>query len=159
MPPARLQITTLADLLEWYEENLCQVSLTDPRGFRVRFLPGDFIHLIKLTTKYGKKPPNARLTLEEIREGKILLRPGRFDIQRAAELPWAAPLATDPGFICPNWVALGQGDEAYVKNFGSDDQPAHRVMICKRVGTIRRVVTIFPREKISQPIRRTQIWP
>jgi len=40
----------------WYEQNLCNVDLRDPRGFRVRFQAEHFIHQIKLTTKYGKEP-------------------------------------------------------------------------------------------------------
>lgn len=159
MPPALLKLTTLADLLDCYEKNLCRARLIDPRGFRVRFLPTNFVHLIKLKTKYGDEPKNPCLTLEQIREGRILLRPERLDLQRAVELPWAIPLAREPDFICDNWVVPGEGDEAYVKNFGSGDRPIYRVMICKRVGTIRQVVTIFPRERIGQVVKRAQIWP
>lgn len=159
MPPALLEQTTLADLLDWYEKNLCQVRLIDPRGFRVRFLPTDLVHLIKLTTKYGDEPKNARLTLEQIKKGEILLRPDRLDTRRALELPWAIPLATGPDLICRNWVVPREGDEAYVKNFGSADHPINRVMICKRIGRIRQVITIFPRDRIGHTVRRAQIWP
>jgi hypothetical protein len=51
--------------------------------------------------------------------------------------------------ICQNRQALGTGGEAYVKNFGSNEEPQLRVMICGVVGTIREVITIFPRERIG----------
>jgi hypothetical protein len=132
-----LVLTRIQETLEWYEQNLCRVRITDPRGFRVRFLPENFIHLIQLKNKYGEEPRNTRLALDEIRIGRIHFVAGRFDPQRTAELAWAARIATEPDRICGNWQALGHGDEAYIKNFGTEADPKYRVMVCKVVGTIR----------------------
>ncbi len=117
--PRLLPLESIQDTLRWYEENLCDVDLRDPRGFRVRFKCEHFIHHIKLTNKYGKEPRNRTLTIEEIRAGKIQFVSGRYNIQRASEIPWAVELATAPDCICPNWQALGTGDENYVRNFGT----------------------------------------
>jgi hypothetical protein len=122
-------------------------------------LPTDFVHLVKLKTMYGDEPKNAGMTLERIRREEVTLHLDRIDIQRATELPWAIPLVTTPDFICPNWKPAGKGDEAYVKNFGTKESPIYRVMICRTQGRARRVVTIFPREKIAETIRGTLIWP
>ena len=61
--PALLPITTLLDLFNWYRLNLCGKEIVDPRGCRVTFLDTDFVHLIKLTDKYGKEPKNRRMTI------------------------------------------------------------------------------------------------
>lgn len=154
-----LQLSTLKEMLRWYELNLCDVNLADPRGYRVRFLRENFIHLIQLRNKYGEEPKNARLALEEIERERITLKPGRFDAQRATELPRASEIATHPDLICTNWQALGRGDEAYVKNFGTERSPQYRVLICEVIGTLRQAVTVFPRESIGDMERRCQVWP
>ncbi len=160
MPPALLLLNTIQETLEWYERNLCWVNLHDPRGYRVRFQPENFIHLIQLTNKYGKEPRNARLALEDIRAGKIQFAAERFDPQRTAELPWAAEIATKPDRICANWQALGRGDETYIRSFGSGNAPRLRVMVCKVIGATRQVVTIFPRgHRIREDDCLMQIWP
>src|SRR5215467_11668779 len=102
--PALLPLTDMRDLLSWYRLNLCSADLRDPRGFRVRFIPENFIHLIKLTNKYGEEPKNARLALEEIERGRIKFVAGRFDAQRAPELSWIRLIVTDPWRIVPNWA-------------------------------------------------------
>lgn len=116
MPLKLLPITTIQDALEWYERNLCNVDLRDPRNFRVRFKCEHFIHHIKLKNKYGVEPKNRTLTIENIRAGKIQFVDGRYNPQRVSEIPWAAELATRPTCICPNWQAVGTGDENYVRN-------------------------------------------
>ncbi len=45
--PALLPLNDMRDLLRWYQLNLCQAEITDPRGYRVRFLTENFVHLIK----------------------------------------------------------------------------------------------------------------
>ena len=159
MAPALLQLTCIEDVLEWYERNLCQIRLIEPRGFRVRFLSENFIHLIQLKNKYGEEPRNARLALEEIRRGNIAFVDGRYDRQRTSELAWATDLAINPDKICANWQVLGRGDEAYIKDFGTPANPKYRVMVCEVIGTIRQVVTIFPRKKIGLVELQAQLWP
>ncbi len=159
MPPPLIQFTTIQELLEWYERNLCDVRLTDSRYFRVRFELSRFVHLIQLTTKFGEEPKNTQMTLDQIRSGRIKFVKGRYDEQRASELSWARELATNPDRIVRNWQALGTGDEAYIKNFGTEELPKYRVLICRIVGRLRDAWTIFPRERLGENELRNQIWP
>jgi hypothetical protein len=157
--PPLLSLNSILETLEWYERNLCRPRLLDPRGYRVRFLAENFPHLIQLKNKYGEEPRNARLTLENIRDGRIQFVAGRFDPQRTAELSWAPEIATNPNSIHLNWQVLGRGDEAFLRSFGTEAEPKFRVLICQVIGTIRQVVTIFPRERISQRDLLAKIWP
>ena len=157
--PALLPLHDMRDLLRWYQLNLCDAVILDPRGFRVRLLPANFIHLIKLTNKYGDEPKNPQMALEEIERGRIRLIAGRFDPQRASELSWIRLLASDPWRIASNWQALGRGGEAYIRNFGTDGKTIYRVLVCEIIGTIRQVVTVFPRERISEKELLQVIWP
>jgi hypothetical protein len=159
MPPHLLPINSIRELLEWYEQNLCGTRLHDPRGYRVRFLPETLVHLIQLKTKYGGEPKNKRLALDQIRSGRIQFVAGRFDPQRTQELSWSGEIARNPDVICQNWQALGTGGEAYVKNFGTNEEPQFRVMICKVLGTLREVITIFPRERMGDKELLAKIWP
>src|SRR6266704_6585976 len=95
-----LTLATIQELLTWYEVNLCNAQLVDPRGHRVRFNVDEFVHLIQLKTKYGQEPRNRRLAIEEIKKGAINFKAGRFDGQRATELIWAREIATAPDRIC-----------------------------------------------------------
>jgi hypothetical protein len=100
--PAILPITTLLDLFNWYRINLCGKEIADPRGYRVTSLDTDFVHLIKLTDKYGKEPKNHRMTIEQIQSGRVTLNPSRIQIRRAQELSWARPIIEAPTMIVPN---------------------------------------------------------
>ena len=101
--PPLLPLNDMRELVRWYRLNLCQAGIRDPRNHRVRFLPENFVHLIKLTTRYGKVPKNASVAIEEIERGRIRLVAGRFDTQRASELSWIRAIAADPWRIVPNW--------------------------------------------------------
>ncbi len=157
--PALLPLNDIRELLLWHRRNLCDVEIRDPRGYRVRFVSENFVHLIKLATKYGKEPKNASLTLEEIERGRVRLVAGRFDPQRASELLWIRSVVTDPWRIVGNWQVMGRGDEAYIRNFGTDSTPLYRVLVCEVVGTLRQAVTVFPRERISSKELGSVLWP
>jgi hypothetical protein len=159
--PAVLPITTLLDLFNWYRQNLCGREILDPRGCRVSFLDTDFVHLIKLTDKYGKEPKNRRMTVEQIQSGRITLNPGRIQIRRAQELSWARQIIESPTIIVPNWQAMGRAipGDAYIKNFGTEGQPIYRVLICGHAGKRRWAVTIFPRERFADREIATVLWP
>jgi hypothetical protein len=159
MPPSLIQLGTIQNLLEWYSINLCNVYLEDPRHYRVRFSVLTFVHLIQLQTKFGDEPKNKGLTIDQIRSGRINFVKGRFDEQRASELSWAREIATNPDQIVPNWQVLGEGDEAYIKNFGTAESPKFRILICKVLGTLREAWTIFPRERIGEKELAGQLWP
>ena len=120
--PAVLPITTLLDLFNWYRLNLCGKEIVDPRGYRVTFLDTDFVHLIKLTDKYGNETKNRRMTIEQILSGRIILNPSRIQIRRAQELSWARSIIERPTMVVPNWQAMGRAipGDAYIKNFGTD---------------------------------------
>ena len=159
--PDTLQITTLAALFEWYRVNLCGKTLIDPRGQQVGFLDTDFVHLIKLVDKYGKEPRNRRMTIDQIKSGRILLVHGRFDLRRAKELSWARSMIESPTMIVPNWQIMGKANpgDAYIKDFGVREKPVYRVMICGHAGKKRRVVTIFPRERFADREIAPILWP
>jgi hypothetical protein len=157
--PALIPLESIRNVLRWYKLNVCDAELRDPRGYRVRFLPENFIHLIKLRTKFDEEPKNARLALEEIERGRIQFVGGRFDPQRAPEISWIPSIATEPLMIVPNWVAMGRGDEAYIKNFGTVQNPIYRVLVCEIVGTLRQAVTVFPRERLGTTERARILWP
>lgn len=159
--PALLPITTLLDLFNWYRLNLCGKEIVDPRGCRVIFLDTDFVHLIKLTDKYGKEPKNRRMTIEQIQSGRITLNPGRIQIQRAKELSWARAIIENPSMIVPNWQAMGRAipGDAYIKNFGTEAEPLYRVLICGHAGKKRWAVTIFPRERFADREITPVLWP
>jgi hypothetical protein len=157
--PALLPLEDIRELLRWYRLNLCDAEIRDPRGYRVRFLPENFVHLIKLVNKYGKEPKNARVTLDEIDRGRIKLIAGRFDSRRASELSWVAATAVNPWRIVPNWQALGRGDEAYIRNFGTTEAPIYRILVCEVIGTLRQAITVFPRERITEREIGQRLWP
>jgi hypothetical protein len=159
--PALLPVTTLLDLFNWYRLNLCGRDILDPRGYRVSFLDTDFVHLIKLTDKYGKEPKNRRMTIEQIQSGRITLNPRRIQIQRAQELGWARSIIESPIMIVPNWQAMGRAipGDAYIKNFGTEARPVYRVLICGYAGKKRWAVTIFPRERFADREIITKLWP
>ena len=156
--PKLLPLDSIQDVLQWYETNICNKELRDPRGCRVRFQVEHFVHLIKLTNKYGKEPKNRRAAIEDIRSGKIQFVEGRYNEQRASELPWAVELVTAPHCICPNWQAMGSGDENYLRNFGTEDYPQWRVLVCKVIGQTRHCSTIFPREIHARQLD-LRLWP
>jgi hypothetical protein len=153
-----LVLDSIQEVLKWYERNVCNVELRDPRGYRVRFKVEHFIHHIKLTNKYGREPRNRKLAIEEIKAGKIQFVEGRYNQQRASEIPWAVELATAPDHICENWQALGTGDENYVRNFGTPDFPQWRVLVCKVIGETRHFSTLFPCDVRDKHLAR-KIWP
>jgi hypothetical protein len=159
--PAPLAITTLLDLFTWYRLNLCGREIVDPRGIRVTFLDTDFVHLIKLTDKYGKEPKNRRMTVEQIQSGRIVLNPGRIEIRRAQELSWARSIIEVSTMIVPNWQAMGRAipGDAYIRNFGTEAQPIYRVLICGHAGKKRWAVTVFPRERFAEREVAIKLWP
>jgi hypothetical protein len=159
--PELLPLTSLPQLLKWYRLNLCEPEIRDCRGYRIRFLDTDFVHLIKLIDKYGKEPKNRRMTIEQIESGRIQLVRGRFDVRRTQELSWARSILQNPMMIVVNWQVMGRANpgEAYIKNFGTDQNPAYRVVVCGFAGQQRRPVTIFPRERFAAREIHPILWP
>jgi hypothetical protein len=159
--PELLPIESLVQLLDWYRTNLCHRPIVDPRGQKVSFQETDFIHLVKLTTKYGCEPKNRRMAVEQIVARRITFNPSQICISRAKELSWARSLAEEPDMIVPNWQVMGLANpgDAYIKNFGTPENPTYRVLICGHAGMKRWVVTIFPRERFADREIRNPLWP
>lgn len=161
--PALLHVRSLLDLFNWYKQNLCGRVFIDPRGYRVTFLDTDFVHLIKLTDRYGKEPKNRRMAIEQIQSERIrLIIPGRFSLQRAQELCWARSIIENPAMIVPNWQVMGRANpgDAYIKNFGLPEKPIYRVLICGHSGLRRWAVTIFPKERVTEKdLAGGILWP
>ena len=150
------------ELLHWYRLNLCARVMLDPRGQRVQFLDTDFIHLIKLTDKFGNEPRNRQMTIDQIQSGRYQLKLGRFELRRAQELSWARSIVESPTMIVPNWQIMGRANpgDAYIKDFGTaGGRSIYRVLICGHSGLKRRAVTIFPRERIAESEMRKILWP
>lgn len=160
--PALLHITSLVALFDWYKLNLCGREFIDPRNYRVSFIETDFVHLIKLTDKYGQEPKNHRMAIEQIQSERIKLVPGRFSLQRAQELSLAKSIIESPTKIVPNWQVMGRANpgDAYIKDFGAYGKSIYRVLICGHAGRKRRAVTIFPKERFTEKdLVGGVLWP
>ena len=101
------------------------------------------------------------MAIEQIDAGRLQLDSRRIQIQRAQELSWAKSIVENPSLIVPNWQILGSANpgDAFIKNFGSEQHPVYRVLICGHEGLKRRAVTIFPRERFSAREVGTLLWP
>ena len=102
----------------------------------------EFVHLIKLVSKYGEEPSNRLLTIKQIDSGRVKLVTGRFSVKRARELSWARLIVEAPWRIFPNWQALGRANpgELYARNFGTQDKPVLRSLVCGIKGQTRRAL-------------------
>ncbi len=163
-PPQKLWKPQIADILAWYEENLCGVELYDPRGKRVRFSPERFPHFIKLldsTTGFDVKRPQKEV--EAIREGrKGNADYGGYDTERARTLPWIPSTVQEPSQIFevsePDlWGKVG--DTLIVKEF---DKPGYRrkILVCRSINEHLLVpITSHPSDKKNLGKAYKQVWP
>jgi hypothetical protein len=158
-PPPKLLVSDLAELLTWYEENLCRVTLRDPRGHQVRFDISRFAYMIKLRSKEGKKLAKPRRIAERIKKHELANQDlGGFDVERAQTLPWIPAIITRPTLIATNKNLLIPGDELYVKEFEKRGY-RYKVLYCKRVSESLLVpVTSFPRTRIGV-LGQSTLWP
>jgi len=148
-PPPRIRIQGLANLLRWYERNLCETELIDRRGHRVKFAPERFPYLIKLRNREGGKLSNPKWHVERIRAGELTDRDfGGFEAERAETLSWLPPMILRHTLIARNSHRVIPGDELYVKEFDKLGS-RHKVLICIRVSTNLLVpVTSFLRSSV-----------
>ena len=158
-PPPKLLVSELAELLAWYEENLCSVTLRDPRGHHVRFDTSRFAYMIKLRSKEGKKLAKPLRIAEKIKRNELSNQDlGGFDVERAQTLPWIPPIITRPTLIATNKNLLIPGDELYVKEFEKLGY-RYKVLYCKRVSESLLIpITSFPRTKIGA-LSQSILWP
>ena len=158
-PPPKLAISEPAELLEWFEENLCEPTLKDPRGHRVAFDIGRFPYMVKLLDKEGTKLKKPMRAAAAIKRGELTRHDfGGMDAERAQTLSWIPATVLRPTFIARNNTLSVPGDELYIKEF---DKPGYRykVLICKRMsGGLLVPVTSYPREKIGR-LTDYLLWP
>jgi hypothetical protein len=163
LPP----LSSMLDLFNWYKRYFCQPSLRDCRGYKVDFREDDFIHLVKITDKYGKEPKHRPDAVRKIKSGELKMFlgtkhfPPNFSIQRAKELVCAVAILEKPEMIVENWQPLGSANpgEAYIRNFGKDGRRRFRVLICGLAGTKRLPVTMFPRQRFRREETANILWP
>lgn len=160
-------LDSMLELFDWYRRNLCQPELKDCRGYRVLFREEDFIHLVKLTDRFGKEPKNRSMTVANIRSGQLKIfhggkhSPPNYCLQRVRDLVLARGLIESPDMIVANWqpIARGNPGDAYIRNFGNCNRPRYRVLICGYGGLRRLPITIFPRQHFGEREIARKLWP
>ena len=159
IPPERLFISDLGELLHWYERNLCGEVIRDPRGHRVKFDAERFPYLIKLRNKSGGKLKKPLKAVEKIRRGALSNKDfGGFEPERAQTLPWLLPTITRPTFILKNQHLFIPGDELYAKEFDKEGY-RYKILVCRRVSDRLLVpITSFPRTKLRTHASAL-LWP
>ena len=158
-------LTSMLDLLSWYRLNLCETTLTDPRGNRVWFEEEQFIHFAKITDQYGREPKNKKDAIRRINCGELKMFHGtqqsdaNFSLQRVQDLRFCLDIARDPDLIVPNWQPFGRANpgEAYIRDFGSDRRK-YRVLICGLAGRRRLPITLFRRERFAGDELRAKLY-
>lgn len=160
----RLPLGSMQALFEWYERHLCHAELRDPRGYRVCFTENEFVHLVKLTDKYGNEPKNKRLAIQQVRKGRFPMRKGEHpnhDVERVQNLVLAAALVQKPDFIIPSWQATGKAypGEVYVRDFGTSGRKKYCTLVCLLEGTRRIPVTMFHKQSITHLNEIKRLWP
>jgi hypothetical protein len=155
--PARLKGHNLAQLLEWFEINLCMVELLDPRGHRVVFDISRFPYMIKLVDKNGQKLKKPRRFAERIRAGELTEQHfGLHNSDRAETLSWLPAVIGTPLNIRKNAYVNIPGNEVYVRQVQRMGAK-FKILICERKGGGLLVpVTSFRQEK--EP-KGQIIWP
>jgi hypothetical protein len=163
-PPHKLWKPQLKDILAWYEENLCELELFDPRGKMVKFSPERFPHLIKLMdAESGQEVRRPQNVIEAIRSGEKCNDDfGGFDDERAKTLPWIPIVVKEPSQILevvePTlWEK--PGDTLIVKEFEKQGY-RNKVLVCRRVGSGLLVpITSHPSDKKGFGKSYKKVWP
>ncbi|MGD0007126.1 MAG: hypothetical protein ABSE93_01075 [Terriglobia bacterium] len=158
-PPLKLMISDLAQLLDWFEKNLCDPCLKDPRGHQVVFDCSRFAYMIKLVSLRGGKVTKPSRVADKIRCGKMSNSDfGGFSAERAQTLSWIPSIILRPTIIARNKSLLVPGDELYAKEFDKEGY-RYKVLYCKRMSPNLLVpISSFPREKLGG-LRADILWP
>lgn len=168
-PPGRLWLHELREMLAWFENNLCENAIRDPRDHFVKFSPERFPHLIKLSKKNSDKlVRQPQKLVQAIRSGKKTNADfGGYDEERSQTLTWITPTILRPTKILeliaqPLVGDPKAGDTLYVKEFErGGEKYKFKVLVCKRVGTRLLIpVTFHPRDHDRySPAIYKQVWP
>jgi hypothetical protein len=161
-PPPRLWLHDLREMLAWYEQNLCNADLRDPRGHRVKFSPERFPHLIKLLRRASNKEVNEpQKVVNAIRTGtKCNADFGGYHTERFQGLSWMPCVISRPTKILEVVTLFEKpGDTLYVKQFNKAGYK-FKVLVCRRVGPSLLVpVTCHPRDHDRYGEGFRQVWP
>ena len=165
--PNRIWLHELHELLAWYETNLCDVDLIDPRGHKVSFSLEHFPHLIKLLQKGSdrevNKPRKQAQAIKARTKGNVDF--GGYETERAQTLPCIAAIILRPTkimeLITQPLAAQKAGETLYVKEFTNMNRRyKFKVMVCRRVGkTLLVPVTSHPRDHDRFGQNYQQVWP
>jgi len=156
-PPARLRGYNLAQLLEWFETNLCIIEHLDPRGHQVAFDLSRFAYMIKLVNKQGQKVVKPLRAAERIKAAQLTEQDfGPFNSDRSETLSWLPCVVNTPLNIRQNVCVNIPGDEVYVRQVQKQGAK-FKLLFCERMGGGLLVpVTSFRQEK--EP-KGQIIWP
>src|SRR5271169_3335351 len=134
-PPLALNVSSLMELMEWFEKNLCAAVLKDPRGHEVRFDLSRFAYMIKLRNSEGTKINKPLRIAEKIKRGELSNHDfGGFDPERARTLSWIPSIVMRPTLIATNKNLIIPGDELYVKELDKTGY-RYKVLYCRRVSS------------------------
>ena len=166
-PPQRIWLHELCEILAWYEQNLCNAELRDPRGHVVRFSTERFPHLIKLEPKDGGVLRKAQRQVLAIKNGiKCNADFGGYSEERVQTLPWIIAAIKRPTQILElsSQPVVGEqkaGDTLYVKEFQrAGPKYRFKILVCRRVGKGLLVpITCHPRDHNRFPANYKQVWP
>jgi hypothetical protein len=158
-PPLKLLISDLSELLDWFESNLCNPCLKDPRGHQVKFDCSRFAYMIKLLNAGGEKVTKPARIADKIRNGKLSNADfSGFNGERAQTLSWIPSMILRPTLIARNKSLLVPGEELYIKEFDKDGY-RYKVLYCKRMSPNLLVpISSFPREKLGG-LDSDVLWP
>jgi len=162
-PPQKLWKHELADIFAWYQTNLCEAELYDPRGHRLIFAPERFPHMIKLLIKGSDREVNApQDVVKAIQNGtRGNADFGGYDAERAQTLTWIPQIIQQPSMILEvteKTLWEKPGDTLYVKEFEKRGY-RHKILVCRTVGEARLApVTSHPRKGDRFSPSYTIVW-
>lgn len=162
VPPAKIWLHDLREMLAWYEQNLCKANFRDPRGHKVAFSPEHFPHLIKLCQKgSGREVNKPQKVVTQIRDGaKRNCDFGGYHPERFHSLSWMVAIIERPTKILESTTLFDKsGDTLYVKEFEKSGY-RFKVLVCRRVGkTLLVPVTCHPRDHDRYGKDYKIVWP
>ena len=167
--PRSLWIHDIAEMLEWFELNLCGKEIRDPRGHRINFSIEHFCHSVKLLKK------NSDREVDEPKKQALAIKAGKkgnqdfngYDEERVRTLGWTAVTIQRPTRILESvsQLLLGKrraGDTLYIKEFSNTKRSYRfKVMVCRRVGSSLLIpVTCHPQDNANYSASQyVQVWP
>jgi hypothetical protein len=149
LPPARVTVTDLRDLLQIHDEMVAE-DLRDPRGHRVLLQSERFPHLIDLKEQSGRDLRQPKKEVELIRTGKKTNSDfGGYQKERAETITWIRATVRFPTMLVIRSLIPGihAGRELYYKEFDYFGKKL-ALLVCRRVGPELLVpVTWYSRDK------------